>query len=586
MDPIASATTGHTLRWRDALVRQLLGSGRPDTTAGAWLGKLDPEVAAVVFPARATWLLLLPWPEHFLTPGPVLRQRILPLVQGDRPGTTRVVIVGGGTEARQLADELQDLRPRGARLSYHQVSEDGSVWNGADRFKPLELAAATLQQELRQGAAPHAMDSAEIAAAREAFQQLARAEEATATLLRQRRPPATLGLIAALVMVYALEMAWGAVDSPHVLYRMGAASRSALLQGQWWRLVTPAFLHANPLHIGVNAWSLWALGVLIEPLFGSARFIALYAFSAVVAACASTFAGAGMSVGASGAIFGLMGALVAVALRPRGLLPASMIAGLRRSLWPPLILNTIISTRPGIDWHAHLGGAVAGFLLVGSGALTRGVLPVGLRTEGRGRSVGWNAVAAVTVAVMAFALGYGLWSEKPWDHSLGPSTRVTVVGRRSIGSRSLAGLSVEMPTQLAEQREVHHEAHGQEEVIFGGRLETELTVSVTIAVPRADAPTVPEQIGQALLDEAEDLHDSDTTFKVTEKPSLTFPPEGPLVTFTETRDGLQNKTWLTWRPEGVVIIAVFSEAEVSPEWQAVGPTLVESLRSEPDAPPL
>jgi membrane associated rhomboid family serine protease len=133
----------------------------------------------------------------------------------------------------------------------------------------------------------------------------------------------------------------------------------AVAQGQWYRLITAGFLHANFLHILLNMWALWIVGRPLETMLGRARYIGLYGASLIAGSTASYLFDPVLepSLGASGAIFGLFGALVIVYRR------------LRLSLAPILaivVVNAVFSfTFPGIDWHAHAGGFVAGLAVAG-----------------------------------------------------------------------------------------------------------------------------------------------------------------------------------------------------------------------------
>ncbi|WP_375164381.1 rhomboid family intramembrane serine protease [Arthrobacter sp.] len=123
-----------------------------------------------------------------------------------------------------------------------------------------------------------------------------------------------------------------------------------------WRMVTAAFLHSTGflLHIGFNMYALWIMGQALEPLLGRARFLALYliaAFGGSVAVLLLTNPLQGV-VGASGAVFGLFGAMLIVQRR-RG--------GDVRQLVVLIAINTVLGfVVPGISWQAHLGGLLAG----------------------------------------------------------------------------------------------------------------------------------------------------------------------------------------------------------------------------------
>jgi membrane associated rhomboid family serine protease len=143
---------------------------------------------------------------------------------------------------------------------------------------------------------------------------------------------------------------------------MGALFPAAVLQGgQWWRIFTSAFLHGGLLHIGVNMISLWNLGRFIEFALGSWRTLVVYVVSLVAAGLGVVFLSppTTFTLGASGAIFGLFGALFAIGFK---LGKPGM--DLVRANTGILVLNLIITfTVPAISWQAHLAGLLSGFIL-------------------------------------------------------------------------------------------------------------------------------------------------------------------------------------------------------------------------------
>jgi membrane associated rhomboid family serine protease len=145
------------------------------------------------------------------------------------------------------------------------------------------------------------------------------------------------------------------------LFQLGALYPPAIAQGhQYWRLITAMFLHAGLLHIALNMYALYLFGYLIENAFGPARFIAIYFVAGFLASVTSfAFGPVGeVGVGASGAIFGLLGAWVAYNYRRRSSPPAA--AQLQWALIL-ILLNTVLAISfRAIDWRAHLGGLVAG----------------------------------------------------------------------------------------------------------------------------------------------------------------------------------------------------------------------------------
>jgi membrane associated rhomboid family serine protease len=150
----------------------------------------------------------------------------------------------------------------------------------------------------------------------------------------------------------------------------GAALRAPFLEGEWWRLFAPVFLHANLLHLGSNLLALVIVGGVVERVFGHARFLVLFTAAAAVGSLA-TFENQLLSgsptigsIGASGAVYGVGAAVVAAAIRLRGLLsPWRARALIGATL--PLLLSSLAGgfVRPGTDNAAHLGGALCGVIL-------------------------------------------------------------------------------------------------------------------------------------------------------------------------------------------------------------------------------
>ena len=155
---------------------------------------------------------------------------------------------------------------------------------------------------------------------------------------------------------------------PHVLIAMGAKLNRLVNQGQVWRLVTPIFIHGGLLHLVVNSYALYALGPTVERLYGSARFVALYLGAGIVSVATSyllPWLGTDLpSVGASGALFGLIGVLTVFGYKYRDELPGQFKKAFGARLIPIILLNLAIGLIiPIIDNSAHLGGLMAGGLL-------------------------------------------------------------------------------------------------------------------------------------------------------------------------------------------------------------------------------
>lgn len=182
------------------------------------------------------------------------------------------------------------------------------------------------------------------------------------------RAPLTLALLVAIGLVFlgqVLTPVQVAGGTESLLILLGASWAAPVLDGEVWRLLTATFLHAGIIHLAVNGWALLQLGALVETLFGSARLAGIYFASGLGGSVASVawdlISGRDVpSVGASGAIFGLLGALIAFLARHRErLTPAARSLLAQLTFWA--VLNIIFGfTAPMIDNAGHLGGLAVG----------------------------------------------------------------------------------------------------------------------------------------------------------------------------------------------------------------------------------
>ncbi len=149
------------------------------------------------------------------------------------------------------------------------------------------------------------------------------------------------------------------------LVKLGALYTPLIQDGEWWRLITVMFLHANLIHIFLNGLNLYVLGKQLEALLGPARYIAIFFVSGIGGSIVSfgLHDRPVLGVGASGAIFGLLGAMIGYFLRQRNQFGA-LGRHYLRSLLSTVALNFVILLLiPGVDNFAHFGGLATGFVL-------------------------------------------------------------------------------------------------------------------------------------------------------------------------------------------------------------------------------
>ena len=190
----------------------------------------------------------------------------------------------------------------------------------------------------------------------------------------------------------------GNIDA-YTLVRFGAKYGILISEGEWWRLVTPVFLHGGLIHLAFNTWVLFDLGPAVEALYGRNKFLVLYVVSGIGGVVASyIWRPMGISIGASGALFGLIGAMIAYGYRRRSSAGDSVKNMFVKWAVYGLVFGFIV---PGIDNAAHIGGMIAG---IGFGWLVTDMPSVT-----RESIIFWKILsAAVAVLVVASFLLVGL----------------------------------------------------------------------------------------------------------------------------------------------------------------------------------
>lgn len=175
------------------------------------------------------------------------------------------------------------------------------------------------------------------------------------------------GINAAVFLGMALAGSTVMEFSPQETIRWGANWGPLTLSGEWWRLFTCVFVHGGIIHIAFNMWCLWNLGALAESLYGLWTYAAIYLICGVGSSLTSVaWHPSGPSVGASGAIFGLAGALLAAFKLGEFSVPRAALSGTLRSLGAFVFYNLVFgAAMPGIDNAAHIGGLITG-LIVGA----------------------------------------------------------------------------------------------------------------------------------------------------------------------------------------------------------------------------
>jgi rhomboid protease GluP len=197
---------------------------------------------------------------------------------------------------------------------------------------------------------------------------------------------------------------------PHVSHLVGWGANDGarvILRDEYWRLAASVFVHGGLIHLAVNMWSLLVIGPLVERIYGHLAFAALYLAAGVGGAITSAAVPpVRVSVGASGAICGVLGGLLAFLVLRRRAIPPTVLRQLRRNVLGVVLFMAVLGALvPTIDQAAHLGGLAAGFasglILIGPWPVARG-RPLRLLA----RRVGLTAVIAAALAGAAVAVSH------------------------------------------------------------------------------------------------------------------------------------------------------------------------------------
>jgi membrane associated rhomboid family serine protease len=231
----------------------------------------------------------------------------------------------------------------------------------------------------------------------------------------------TFVFLAANIFIYLLMYLSGGAQG-EVLVAYGAKLNSRIADGEWWRLVTPIFLHVQlpglgPLHLLANMYGLWQLGPYVERLYGSARFVVFWVAAGVAGSVASFLTVRpdlqtnvfgrflfrpfdAPTAGASGALFGLVGVLLVFGIKFRHELPAGFRRAFGFGMLPMVFVNVLIGYfgRGLVDNAGHMGGLAAGVLLA---------LFVSYRRPGQAPRVAytWHAVQFAALALVVVSFG-------------------------------------------------------------------------------------------------------------------------------------------------------------------------------------
>ncbi|HND28628.1 MAG TPA: rhomboid family intramembrane serine protease [Myxococcota bacterium] len=230
-----------------------------------------------------------------------------------------------------------------------------------------------------------------------------REQEGFSQRMQRQRVVAVPALLTGIAAVWAMEQWLGAPDWLPAVMRLGAFAPSLVEEGQLWRIVSYAWMHGSWMHLFANGYVLWRMGSEVERLVGSERMLVAYTLGALGGGLMSQLFVDGISTGASGAIWALLGVQATMVFGNRSQLPPAVAAQARSAVIQNIVLNLLLSVLPGINWAAHLGGLFGGVL---GTLLTR--LPFYSGRVQRGL-----ATASALLLVLPLLVGWAV--ERPWE---------------------------------------------------------------------------------------------------------------------------------------------------------------------------
>jgi membrane associated rhomboid family serine protease len=286
-----------------------------------------------------------------------LRAQLHRILQAHEKGLLFIAVAGGGAAVPQLLKAADAETRNRDHIGLYHVDQAGKVaWVAGRRLRELEKAGRILPET-------HPLSPEDVSSIIERGRKERLEAMEFVRGSARRFPHLTVGLIAICVLLFALTS--GNDERALRLYLLLCNHPVAVRQGELWRLVSYAFLHdrSSATHLIVNMLSLYSLGAFLEPLLGRLRLGVLFFVTAAAGGIASTLFMGGISVGASGAVWGLVGATFGLLSGRQQVFPALIARSLRQRLVVILVINIAISFLPHIDRYCHFGGGIAGYLL-------------------------------------------------------------------------------------------------------------------------------------------------------------------------------------------------------------------------------
>lgn len=510
-----------------------------------------------------------------------LEARLRAVIAAAKTSSAQFVVVGGLREAvKHQVEEVAFPPDSEYSFGFHHVDGEGTLHGLRGPSCPeLKRAAERLRSD--PPTTPLDVPAQLRATAERILDRFAEAAEFKKRL-DARRPYATWALVAVSVALFGLELWLGGGNEVSVFAHLGGGVGSLLLAGQWWRALSPGFLHGGFLALLISVVGLLYLGPKIEAVLGRRRFLILYLGSIAAGQYASARVTPDLlTLGSWAGLAALTVAAFAIPLRTR-LVPAAVkpwlwgagaVGGVlgagAMSLWGELPAYFL-----GFDLLVYSTGLAAGALLVLSGAVTSGVVPLVERDrKGAGSSTVVTPVVTLVAAlftVLAVAsMVQALRDGRPWEAVHPQLERVTLDG---------AGLTAEIPTLLAPG--VSKDEHGYRINWFGNRADPVSVEVASRAVPvETKAPV--DALTAALQKQARRSPIVD--IGVVSGPVSKMELGGRSTMHREYSffDGARVNEWVAVVGGREVTVRLNSGGELPLEWAKIGERIIASVQTAP-----
>ncbi|MBN8236631.1 rhomboid family intramembrane serine protease [Halobacillus kuroshimensis] len=265
-----------------------------------------------------------------------------------------MVFVSEHPPVDEWEDTVKDYKGRKIPLHLYYMNDENKEQALADLFQPLDIDKPVIDRSM--GA--EEMEASLPYMKHQLVKKQREQREAAASIFDYGRPRLTYVLLAVNILVFLYLEMIGSTTSVETLISYGAKYNPAIMDGEWWRIFTSTFLHIGFIHLFMNMLALYYLGSAVERIYGTVRFAVIYFAAGLFGGMASFMMNPSVAAGASGAIFGLFGALLFFGVQYKQLFLRTMGYNLIVIIGINIAFGVMV---PQVDNGAHIGGLIGGF---------------------------------------------------------------------------------------------------------------------------------------------------------------------------------------------------------------------------------